>query len=137
MPGAEDNSLETPVTSGTIQVGCGGGTETKPSRRRLAQLLGSSEAPGDARAHTLFHLLTGEVDRGADWAEKAIEQRHQSVMFYLRFAVCKKLRASHSWPKIAEMLNLPVGGLISAVVAKYCSSNRLLVSFDRFALHRP
>jgi eukaryotic-like serine/threonine-protein kinase len=76
----------------------------------LVRSLGSGEAPGDARAHALFHLLTGEVDRGADWAEKAIEQRDNSMMYYLRFVVCKKLRASHRWPKIAEMVNLPVLG---------------------------
>jgi hypothetical protein len=28
-------------------------------------------------------------------------------MFYLHFVVCKELRASHRWPKIAKMLNLP------------------------------
>ncbi|MGA7448944.1 MAG: hypothetical protein WBW83_19225, partial [Terriglobales bacterium] len=41
----------------------------------LAKALGSGEAIGDARAHALFHLLCGEIDDGADWAEKAIEER--------------------------------------------------------------
>jgi hypothetical protein len=27
-------------------------------------------------------------------------------MVYLRFVVCKELRASHRWPNIAQMLNL-------------------------------
>jgi len=76
--------------------------------KSVAKALGSGEAPGDARAHALFHLLCGEIDRGADWAEKAIEQRDPSMMFYLRFVVCKELRASHRWPKIAKMINLPV-----------------------------
>ena len=56
--------------------------------------------------HAQFHLLCGEVDRGADWVERAIEERDQSMMVYLRFVVCKELRASHRWPKIAKMLNL-------------------------------
>ena len=46
------------------------------------------------------------MHQGADWAEKAIEERDQSMMVYLRFAACKGLRASHRWPKIAKMLNL-------------------------------
>ncbi|MGA7752107.1 MAG: protein kinase [Candidatus Sulfotelmatobacter sp.] len=73
----------------------------------LAHTLGSGEALGDARAHALFHLLSGELDQGADWVEKAIEQRDASMIFYLRFVVCKGLRASHRWPKIARRINLP------------------------------
>jgi len=75
----------------------------------LAKALGSGEAIGDARAHALFHLLCGEIDEGADWAEKAIEERDCSMMIYLRYVVSKRLRASHRWPKIAEMINLPAG----------------------------
>jgi hypothetical protein len=52
-------------------------------------------------------LLCGDVERGADWAEKAIEERDASIMYYLRFVVSKGLRASHRWPKIAKMINLP------------------------------
>ena len=74
----------------------------------VAKTLGSGEALGDARAHALFHLLCGEVDKGADWAEKAIKEHDLSMtMIYLRFVVCKGLRASHRWPKIARMVNLP------------------------------
>jgi TolB-like protein/Tfp pilus assembly protein PilF len=75
--------------------------------RSLAQTLSAGEAVGDAHVLALFHLLCGEVDAGADWAEKAIEERDLSMMFYLRFVVCKELRASHRWPKIAKLLNLP------------------------------
>lgn len=73
----------------------------------LTQALGSGEAPGDARTHALYHLLCGEIDEGADWAEKAIEQRDSSMMLYTRFVVSRRLRASHRWPKIAKMINLP------------------------------
>jgi len=30
-----------------------------------------------------------------------------AMMYYLRFVVCKGLRASHRWPKIAKLINLP------------------------------
>ncbi len=80
----------------------------------LAKALGSGEAIGDARAHALNHLLCGEIDEGADWAEKAIEERDASMMVYLRFVVSRRLRASHRWPKIAKMINLPVGAQAQA-----------------------
>jgi hypothetical protein len=39
------------------------------------------------------------------------------MMIYLRFVVCKELRASRRWPKIAEMINLPVGAQTQASIA--------------------
>jgi serine/threonine-protein kinase len=75
--------------------------------QRLFHELGPEGAAGDCRCRAIFHLLCGEVDQGADWAEKAIEQRDLSMMFYLRFVVCKELRASTRWAKIAGMIHLP------------------------------
>jgi len=75
--------------------------------KSIANELGSGDAAGDARGHALFHLLSGELDEGAGWVEKAIEERDPSMMFYLRFVVCRGLRASHRWPAIAKLTNLP------------------------------
>ena len=60
----------------------------------------------------------GEVYRATDtklgrdvafnWVEKAVAERDFSMMIYLRFVVSKGLRASHRWPKIANMMNLPL-----------------------------
>ena len=75
--------------------------------RSIAQEMGNGDASGDARAHALFHLICGEIDQGADWVEKAIEQRDSSMRFYLGFVICKGLRASNRWPRIAKMVNLP------------------------------
>lgn len=83
----------------------------------LAQSIGSGDAIGDARSQALFYLLTGDIDKGADWTEKAIEQRDPSMMYYLRFVACERLRASHRWPKIAQTLNLP-GGHICTVAGQ-------------------
>ena len=58
-------------------------------------------------ARSVYHLLCGDIDTAADWVEKSIDERDHSMMFYLRFVVCQPLRASHRWPKIARMLNLP------------------------------
>ena len=73
----------------------------------LTHALGAGAAVGDATVHALFHLLCGEVDLGADWAEKAIEERNLTITLYLRFVVAKELRASPRWPAIAKMMNLP------------------------------
>ena len=75
--------------------------------RVLYQALGTGAGFGDCRAQAVYHLLCGDVDQGADWAEKAIAERDQSMMFYLRFVVCRSLKASHRWPTIARMINLP------------------------------
>ena len=73
----------------------------------MYQSLGSGERYGDACAQAIYYLLSGEIDTAADWVEKAIEERHHSILFYLRFVVCQPLRASDRWPKIARMVNLP------------------------------
>ena len=72
----------------------------------LERSLDAAQAIGDAPAHAIFHLLCGDVDQGADWAEKAIDERDLSISIYLRFVVSKDLRASLRWPKIAKKLNL-------------------------------
>ena len=88
-------------------------TGAEAEARSLVQALGAGHAIGDAPAHALLHLLSGDVHQGAVWAEKAIEERDLSMMIYLRFVVCKELRASNHWPKIAKMLNLPGNAVAS------------------------
>ena len=73
--------------------------------RALQQSLGSGESHGDSRAQAVYHLLCGDINAGADWTEKAIAARDFSMMYYLRFVICKPLRASHRWPAIAKMVN--------------------------------
>jgi hypothetical protein len=85
-----------PDTTGVLAALLRRGGEAEESES-LANAFGSGNALGDARAHMLFHLLNGEIDAEADWAEKAIEERDASTMFYLRFVVCRGLRASHRW----------------------------------------
>ena len=69
--------------------------------------LGAGERFGDARAQAVYHLLCGDIDTAADWVEKAIDQRDQSMVYYLRFVISRPLRASHRWTTIARMINLP------------------------------
>jgi hypothetical protein len=44
---------------------------------------------------------------GADWAEKAIEQRDPLMIFILRLPLAKALRSSSRWRGLAKMMNVP------------------------------
>jgi len=57
--------------------------------------------PGGAR-----HLVRADIDQAVYWTEKAIEQRHPAVMFYLN-AHAQALRGHPRWPALASMMNLP------------------------------
>jgi TolB-like protein/tRNA A-37 threonylcarbamoyl transferase component Bud32 len=73
----------------------------------LRQSLGSGEAVGDCRAQAVYHLLCGDIETGADWTERALAERDFSMMYYLRFVICRPLRRSARWPHIARMVNRP------------------------------
>ncbi|MBA3890967.1 MAG: hypothetical protein H0X64_10585 [Gemmatimonadaceae bacterium] len=73
----------------------------------LHQSLGSGGGVGDCRAQAVYHLLCGDIDTGADWTERALVERDFSMMYYLRFVVCRPLRTSARWPNIARMVNRP------------------------------
>jgi hypothetical protein len=77
--------------------------------RRLHESIGAGQSYGDCRSPSLFFMLCGDIDKAADWAEKAIAERDCSMMHYLRFVVAKELRASPRRPRIVKMLNLPAG----------------------------
>ena len=68
---------------------------------------GSGEAYGASRGLALFYLCCGEIDRAADWFEKAIEERCNNVPAILQSAIAEALRASERWPKLAALMNLP------------------------------
>ena len=55
----------------------------------------------------VFHTLTGNVDRTADWVETAINERQFAVFFFLRSHGQGMLQASARWPALARMMNLP------------------------------
>jgi TolB-like protein/Tfp pilus assembly protein PilF len=73
----------------------------------LRQSLGSGDGVGDSRAQAVYHLLCGDIETGADWTERALAERDPSMMYYLRFVICRPLRRSARWPHIARMVNRP------------------------------
>jgi hypothetical protein len=54
----------------------------------------------------MFYTCTGDLDRAADWFEKAIEERYSMVGALLQTGISAPLRASPRWPKLAALMNL-------------------------------
>ena len=67
----------------------------------------SGDGYGTPMALTVFYCLCGEVDAGADWFEKAIEQRDPAVVGYLRTPLMRGLQSSPRWTALAKQMNLP------------------------------
>jgi tetratricopeptide (TPR) repeat protein len=72
----------------------------------LLRQLSPDQGYVDPIGRAIFHLLCGDLDRTADWAEKAIEERQTAVLFFLN-AHAQALRSSARWPSLARMMNLP------------------------------
>jgi len=80
----------------------------QPDRAREVLLpWGSGEAYGASKGLALFHTCCGEIDRAADWFEKAIAERDSMVVAFLQSAIGKPLRDSPRWPGLAALMNLP------------------------------
>ena len=79
-------------------------------RTRAAELikqLGDGQVNAAPVALAIFHLLCGEVERAAEWTEKALERKHNMVAMLLLTPPWKPLlTASSRWPKLARIMNL-------------------------------
>jgi serine/threonine-protein kinase len=73
----------------------------------LLRQLGDGERFGAPIGLALFYAMCMESDLGADWLEKAIEQRDPRVLVFQSLATGAVWRASSRWPALAKMLNLP------------------------------
>ena len=73
----------------------------------LLDKLGSGQAYGTPHGLATFHLLCSDIDRAADWVEKAIEERDPSILLSLRLPYAYSLRSSRHWPKLTKLMNLP------------------------------
>ncbi len=73
----------------------------------LVQKLGSGEAYGASLGWAIFHTCCDDIDRAADWYEKAIEERDPVSAQALQSAIGEAVRASPRWPKLAALMNLP------------------------------
>ena len=74
----------------------------------LIGILGDGRAKAAPLAFALCHLLCGEVDKAAEWTERALEQKYPMVaMLLLTPPWGPLLRSSARWPKLAKIMNLP------------------------------
>jgi len=69
--------------------------------------LGDGTAPGAPLGFIHYHLICSEIEQAAGWAEKAIEQRESSIIYFLLHPLARPLRRSSRWPALAKMTNLP------------------------------
>jgi tetratricopeptide (TPR) repeat protein len=64
------------------------------------------EAPLPLIGRVLYHVLCLEMDAAGDWYERMIEQREPFAIIFADGPICKPLRESPRWPKLAKMMNL-------------------------------
>ena len=69
----------------------------------LIQKLMPADAYGAPMGLAVFYLVCGEIDRAADWLEKAIEQRDVNVIWF----ASAWFRSTSRWPALARLMNLP------------------------------
>lgn len=69
----------------------------------LQPLLNAPETYAAPRGPLIFHVLRGEIDEAAAWAEKSIAQRDP----YGTILHPWLLRSSAHWPALAKRINLP------------------------------
>ncbi len=72
----------------------------------LARQLRPDSGYIDPIGPAIYFLLRDDLEATADWTEKAIDQRHPAVFFFLH-VTAPALRSSPRWPALARMLNLP------------------------------
>ena len=51
--------------------------------------------------------MRSEIDAAAHWYEVTIDQRESFAVMFSSYPVVTPLRASHHWPRLAQMMNLP------------------------------
>jgi len=75
--------------------------------RASALLREHGESPKPVWGRVWYHLLRSEIDEAAHWYEVTIDQRELFAVMFPSYPVVAPLRASHHWPRLATMMNLP------------------------------
>lgn len=73
----------------------------------LLRPFASGPAPIAAPAMLAFYAVTGDLNQAAAWGEKAIEERWPGTVSGFRAPLCRPLRESSHWSRLARMMNLP------------------------------
>ena len=72
---------------------------------QLIDVTGASPLPLWGRV--VYHLLTSDLDRAADWYERMIEARDPFALVYARASVVEPLRGHPRWPELGARMKLP------------------------------
>jgi len=69
----------------------------------LLETLGAGEAYGASTGLAIFHAISGDPEKAAEWAARGIAQRFLPLVYM----VAPLLRSQRQWPALARLLNLP------------------------------
>jgi Flp pilus assembly protein TadD len=107
---AEADSAGANAGTNPSVIGCRAATRTLKGEDGNADailaLLGPSERYGAAAGLCRYHLLVGDLEAAAQWADTAIGERDATVPGALQMSAATGLRASRYWPRIAKKLRL-------------------------------
>jgi Tfp pilus assembly protein PilF len=79
----------------------------KSRAHELLQTLGDGLAYGAPMGFVLFHFISGETDKAADWLGKAIDQRYPLVLGAMRGRIGSACRGATRWTEIVRKVGLP------------------------------
>jgi serine/threonine-protein kinase len=69
----------------------------------LLETLGTGEAYGASTGLAIFHAMSGDAERAAEWAAHGIAQRFLPLVYL----VAPLLRSQPQWPALARLMDLP------------------------------
>jgi serine/threonine-protein kinase len=98
---APDFALNNGILAGVL-------VRTGEKARAEKLMLDMGENPRPLVGRAFYHLLCSELDLAADWYERAIEQREPFALIFAKAPMFSALRQTARWPKLAELMNLPV-----------------------------
>ena len=75
--------------------------------RQLLSQIESGREYGQPLGLAIYYLLISDLEKAADWMERAIEQRIPGVVAHRLMPLFAALHASPRWPKLAALMNLP------------------------------
>jgi serine/threonine-protein kinase len=104
---AAEQAYEVAPWSGNV-VGIYAGLLAQVGQRgRGEALMEDLGARANPFGRVFYHALGSEIDRAAEWYEKAIEQRELFAIICVHSPAIRSLQKSERWPRLARLMNLP------------------------------
>jgi TPR repeat protein len=66
------------------------------------------DSPDANTTMAAYYLLCDDYEQAAHWFERALAKRDATATIYIQLSIAKGLRASVHWPKLAQLMNLPL-----------------------------